>query len=198
MSGGSNVVQCVTGAALIPIKMLELLLYFHRNAWENVIFTSSQEAPADSILFASCHQSVPLRHHFPFLEMKPHFHLVCILFFFLWLCKILKSTHALQPPRVQYNIRCSFCTTQQHTKPKLQQPSSLLCCSEWLLGPQCFRLFSLEKVDKLSLTATEINLLSRLQTFWSHFCHFYTEHYNFILEKKCIFITLKYIFQSEY
>lgn len=129
-------VQCVTGTVSILIKMPEFLLYFHRNAWENVIFTSSQEAPADSILFASCHQSVPLRHHFPFLEMKPHFHLIYILFFFLSLCKILKSTHAFQPPPVQYNIRCLFCTTQQHTKPKLQQPSSPFCVQNdcWALS----------------------------------------------------------------
>ncbi len=58
---------------LLPVKIAWALhrLCFHRNSWENLISKIAQEATADSILFASSPQPVPLRHHFPFLETWP-------------------------------------------------------------------------------------------------------------------------------
>lgn len=39
---------------------------------------TAQEVTADTILFVSSSQPVPLRHHFPFLEMWPCFHFIYI------------------------------------------------------------------------------------------------------------------------
>lgn len=87
---------------------------------------TSQEATVDSILFASSCQTVPLRHHFPFLEMWPLFHLIYILFLCClshWLrltaVKPYKSSHARSRTKktdmqtfshhwMKCNIQCLF------------------------------------------------------------------------------------------
>lgn len=70
---------------------------------------TSQEAAADGILFASSLQPVPLRHHFPFLEMRLLFHLINI-FFLCWRSPpTFEKLASLQTPLpTQRNIRCLF------------------------------------------------------------------------------------------
>lgn len=62
---------------------------------KKLISKIAQEAAADSILFAPSPQPVPLRHHFPFLEMWPLIHPIYIFCASGWFLVILVPSHTL-------------------------------------------------------------------------------------------------------
>lgn len=62
---------------------------------KKLISKIAQEAAADSILFASSPQPVPLRHHFPFLEMWPLIHPIYIFCLSGWFLVVLVPFHTL-------------------------------------------------------------------------------------------------------
>lgn len=79
----------------IPWALYMLLLLSQKFMGKKMISKIAQEAAADSILFASSPQPVPLRHHFPFLEMWPLIHPIYIFYVSGWFLVVLVPSHTL-------------------------------------------------------------------------------------------------------